>query len=160
MRRTNAAARGRALVLPALVGLLAAGCVVYEDGPFGTDGRYPRVDGSWRIDARVSFSSCGFVTDEPFTVRIHQNRDLIQIVVDISGFGEIRYDGWVDPDGDFSASQTTVFPREAIRDESRVNGRFSGSGRSLSATEEERIVDLGTGRSCTVTWRWDGDRRW
>lgn len=150
----------RAFLLPAVAGLIASGCVVYEDGPLGTDGRYPRVAGSWRIDARATRSSCGFVSDEPFEVRIAQNRDLIQIVVDVVGFGEIRYDGWLDPDGGFSVDQTTVFPRDAIRDESRVDGRFSRSGRSLSATEEERIVDLASGRACSVTWRWDGDRRY
>ncbi|MDX1661761.1 MAG: hypothetical protein R3326_08225 [Gemmatimonadota bacterium] len=146
-------------VVAALV-LAATGCEYYPAGPSAPGGRYPRVDGSWRIDARVVRSTCGFVDDEPFTVEIHQNRDLLQFVLRVTGYGEVRYDGWLERDGDFSVSQTTVFPRDAIRDESRVDGRFSLSGRSLSAREREWIVDLVSGRSCEITWRWDGDRRW
>lgn len=147
-------------IVTILTGLTVAGCVVYDTGPTGPDGRYPRVAGTWRIEARAIHSTCGFVDDEPFTVEIHQNRDLLQVVLRISGFGDVRYDGWIQPDGDFSVSHSTVFPREAIRDESRVDGRFSLSGRSLRATEEEWIVDLVSGRTCGITWRWDGDRRW
>lgn len=147
-------------IVPALAGLLVAGCVVYDTGPTGPDERYPRVEGTWRIDARALHSTCGFVDDELFTVRIHQNRDLLQIVLEVVGFGQVRYDGRLDHDGDFSVSHRTVFTREGIRDESRVDGRFSLFGRSLTATEEEWIVDLATGRSCQVVWRWSGDRRW
>lgn len=143
-----------------LAGLSIAGCVVYDSGPAGPDGRYPRVEGSWRIQARAIHSTCGFVDDEPFSIEVYQNRDVLQLVLRIAGFGDVRYDGWIQPDGDFSVSQSTVFPREAIRDESRVDGRFSGAGRSLTATEEEWIVDLVSGRSCGITWRWDGDRMW
>lgn len=147
-------------IVPVLAGLLLAGCVVYDTGPTGPDGGFPRVEGTWRIDALAVHSTCGFVDDEPFTARILQSRDLLQIVLDIAGFGQVRYDGWLDRDGDFSVSQRTVFTDRRIRDESRVDGRFSLSGRSLTATEEEWIVDLVTGRSCQITWRWRGDRRW
>lgn len=143
---------------PALALALAlTGCVVYDSGPLDPGG-YPRVEGTWSIDAWVLYSSCGFVNDERFSVYAIQNRDVLQLVVDIAGFGEVRWDGWLDEDGDFFARHTTVFPRSAIRDESDVEGRFSYSGRTLSATEVEWITDLLTGEVCQITWRWEGDR--
>jgi len=148
-------ARLRALAIA--VGLGAAGCTVYDNGP--TDpGGYPRVEGRWTIDAWVVSSTCGFVSDERFTAWAVQNRDLLQLSIDVSGFGEIRYDGWVDPDGDFLVSQRTIYPHSAIRDDSEVDGRFSFNGRSMSATEVEWITDLVTGDSCRITWEWEGDR--
>lgn len=145
----------RALALAA--GLGAAGCVVYDSGPTAPGG-YPLVEGQWTIDAWVVSSTCGSVSDERFSAWAIQNRDLIQLSIDVSGFGEVRYDGWVDRDGDFLVRQETVYPRSAIRDESVVEGRFGSTGRSLSATEVEWITDLVTGQSCRVTWEWDGDR--
>lgn len=138
-------------------GLGAAGCVVYDSGPTAAGG-YPYVEGRWTVDAWVISSTCGFVSDERFSAYAIQNRDLIQLSIDVSGFGEVRYDGRVDRNGDFFVRQTTVFPRSAIRDESEVDGRFGPTGRSLSATEVEWITDLVTGDSCRVTWEWEGDR--
>ncbi|HUP00414.1 MAG TPA: hypothetical protein VM737_02710 [Gemmatimonadota bacterium] len=140
--------------------VLAAGCVVYDSGPVGPDssGR-PFVEGRWDIDAFVSSSTCGFVGDEPFSARVFQNRDRIQFVVDIAGFGDLRYDGFLERDGDFFVRHTTFFPEADIRDSSQVDGRFSFSGRSLTATEVEEITDLRTGRTCRIVWRWRGDRR-
>lgn len=140
------------------VALLSA-CVYDSDGPWGVDGRFPRVEGLWEIDAFVQTSSCGFVDDEPFVARIFQNRDILQIAVDIAGFGEIRYDGRLDEDGDFFVNHRTVFPDEAIRDEASVDGEFGFSGRTLSARETEVVTDLLTGQRCTIVWRWRGDRR-
>lgn len=154
MKRLDRRLRRSALLL---AGVLVDGCV-YDSGPLGVDDR-PFVEGRWRIDARVVSSGCGFVGDESFGLRIIQNRDILQLVLDVSGFGEIRYDGRIERDGDFRVSQRTVFPDERLRDESTVDGRFSLSGRSLSARETERVVDLVTGRSCRIDWRWDGIRR-
>jgi hypothetical protein len=142
----------------ALATILSA-CVYDPTGPWEADGRFPRVEGLWQIDAFVQTSTCGFVDDEPFVARIFQNRDIVQIAVDISGFGEIRYDGRLDEDGDFFVTHRTVFPDEAIRDEASVDGEFGFSGRTLSARETEVVTDLLTGRRCTIVWRWRGDRR-
>lgn len=136
---------------------LATACVVYDSGPVGPDERQI-VEGRWRIEAYVSSSTCGYVADEPFGAYISQNRELLQIVLDVSGFGDVRYDGRLEPGGAFFVSQRTVYPDAAIRDESTVDGRFSTSGRTLTATETEYVTDLDTGRSCSVVWRWRGDR--
>lgn len=142
----------------ALLACTLLGACVYDNGPFDPGDR-PFVEGRWRIDARVVSSGCGFVGDESFTVRAIQSRDLLQLVVDIVGFGDIRYDGRIERDGDFTVSQRTVFPDERIRDESTVDGRFDRAGRTLQARETEWITDLSTGRSCVIEWRWFGDRR-
>lgn len=147
---------------PLLALLLAAapavaGCVIYDSGPVDSGG-FPRVEGRWTVDAAVLSSTCGFVDDERFTLRAFQNRDLLQLVVDIAGFGEVRWDGRIDEDGDFFVQHRTVFPSRAIQDDSDVEGRFGFAGRSMSATEFERITDLQTGRVCEITWRWMGDR--
>ena len=139
---------------------LAAGCTVLDTGPVGPDdsGR-PFVEGRWDIDAFVTSSTCGLVGDELFSARVFQNRELIQFIVDVEGFGELRYEGFLERDGDFFVRQTTFFPEQDIRDSSEVDGRFSFSGRSLVATEVEEITNLRTGRRCQVVWRWRGDRR-
>jgi hypothetical protein len=145
-------------IAAAFVGTLSA-CVYDSNGPLDPFDRFPRVEGLWQIDAFVQNSTCGFVDDEPFVARIFQNRDILQISVDISGFGEIRYDGRLDEDGDFVVTHRTVFPDEAIRDEALVEGEFSFSGRTLSARETEVVTDLLTGQRCTIVWSWRGDRR-
>lgn len=136
--------------------ILLAGCVL-EGGPLDPDRRV-FVEGRWRIEARPVFSSCEGVRDEPFDARIVQNRDLIQLVVDVIGFGPVRYDGRVRRDGEFFLDQSTVFPRQGIRDDSSIQGRFRNDGRTLRATEIEIVTDLSTGRSCRVEWRWFGRR--
>ncbi len=146
--------RSRALLLAPL---LAAACV-YDNGPFGADG-FPEVEGRWSVEARALSSTCGSVSDEPFQARVVQSRDLIQIAVDVAGFGEVRWDGRVDRDGEFRAFQRTVYTEDELRDESELDGEFSHSGGDLVATETERITDLRTGRACTIVWRWNGDRR-
>lgn len=135
---------------------LLAGCVL-EGGPLDPTGR-PFVEGRWDIEARPVFSSCQGARDEPFAARMIQNGDLIQLVVDVVGFGPVRYDGRVRRDGGFFLDQSTVFPREGIRDDSSVEGRFRDGGRSLRATEVEVVTVLSTGRSCRVEWRWFGRR--
>lgn len=140
--------------------LSSAACVVFDStGPDDADGRFPRVEGVWDIDAFARTSTCGFVEDEPFVARLFQNRDILQIVVQVAGFGELRYDGRIDRDGDFSVGHSTIFPEQAIRDQAEVDGEFSFSGRTLVATETEVISDLLTGRRCTIVWEWRGDRR-
>ncbi|MGH7550661.1 MAG: hypothetical protein ACREK3_07900 [Gemmatimonadota bacterium] len=147
----------RATACAALAGLL--GCeVALDDGPFGVGDR-PFVEGSWDIEALVDSSSCGFVRDEPFIARVFQNRDLLQFVVRVEGFGDVRYDGRLERDGDFFIEQVTVFTDLALKDESTVDGRFSSGGGRLVATEIERLQDLRTGEECAIVWRWVGDRR-
>ena len=152
-------ARALAASIP-LCAALAAGCV-YDSGPLGPDGLddRPFVEGRWDIDALVASTSCGFVGDEFFSARIFQNDGSLEFFVDVTGTGDLRYDGHLERDGDFFVRQTTFFPDLDIRDESRVEGRFSFSGRTLIATEIEDVTDLRTGRTCTVVWRWRGDRR-
>lgn len=145
-----------ALGIVALTGL--AGCEGVLEGPFGVGDR-PFVEGRWSIDAFVRSSSCGPVRDEPFGARIFQNRDILQLVVEVDDFGDVRYDGRLDRDGDFRVRQTTVFPDAGLRDESTVEGRFSFSGNRLSGTEVERVEDLRTGERCSIVWRWEGRRR-
>ena len=135
------------------------GCeVALGDGPFGVGDRL-FVEGRWDIEARVDSSTCGFVRDEPFVARVFQNRDLLQFVVGIEDFGDVRYDGRLERDGDFLIEQVTVFPDLALRDASTVDGRFRSGGRRLIATEIERLQDLRTGDRCSIVWRWDGERR-
>lgn len=144
----------------AVATLLVPACVIIDTtGPGEADGRFLRVAGLWQIDARVQSSTCGRVDDEPFRARVVQNGDVLQLVVDLTGFGALRYDGFLERDGDFSVSHTTVFPERAIRDEAFVRGSFRSGGRSLLATETEVLTDLVTGRRCTIVWRWLGDRR-
>ncbi len=157
-RRLSPRALARATTCAAILAGLAGCEVVLDDGPFGIGDR-PFVEGRWDIDARVDSSSCGFVRDESFTARIFQNRDLLQLVVRVEDFGDVRYDGRLERDGDFFVEQFTVFPELALRDESTVDGRFSSGGRRLVATEIERLRDLRTGESCSIAWRWVGDRR-
>lgn len=146
----------RSLLLAAAVS--SAGCVVFESGPLEPD-RYPPVEGRWDVIASPISSSCGFVSDEPFTASVVRNRDLLQLVVEVSGFGEVRYDGRVEVNGRFVAGQSTVYPAEALRDDSTVEGTFDRGGRDLRATETEFVTDLWTGRTCSVVWRWQGERR-
>lgn len=141
----------------ALAGTLGCG-VVLDDGPFGVGDR-PLVEGRWEIVARIDSSTCGFVRDESFSARIFQNRDLLQLVVRVEDFGDVRYDGRLERDGDFFMEQVTVYPDLALRDESEVDGRFSSGGRRLVATEIELLRDLRTGERCSIVWRWVGDRR-
>jgi hypothetical protein len=149
------AARGLVLILSAPL----TACVVLDHGPTDPFGREPFVEGFWTIDAFVQSTSCQFVRNEDFEARVFQNRDILQIVVEVQGFGEIRYDGFLDSDGDFTASHSTVFPRLATRDDATVDGTFGRDGRTLFATEEEIVTDLLTGRRCSVLWRWRGSRR-
>lgn len=126
--------------------------------PFDVGDR-PFVEGRWSIDASVASSSCGPVRDEPFGARIFQDRDILQLVVDVDDFGDVRYDGRLDLDGDFRVRQATLYVDAGLRDESIVDGRFSASGNRLSGTEVERIEDLRTGERCSIVWRWEGRRR-
>jgi hypothetical protein len=132
--------------------------VVLDDGLVGI-GERPFVEGRWDIEARVESSSCGVVGDEPFSARVLQNGELLQFVVRVENFGDVRYDGRLERDGDFFVEQETVFPELALRDASTVDGRFSSAGRRLAATEIERVQDLRTGERCSIVWRWAGDRR-
>lgn len=152
---TVRAARGAA----ALLALLLSSCVVLDNGPTDPFGNEPFVEGFWDIDADVQSTSCSFVDDEHFDARIFQNRDIIQIVVGVAGFGDIRYDGRLDDDGDFFVSHTTVFPELGTRDQASVDGTFDFDGRTLVATEQEILTDLVTGQQCTIVWRWFGSRR-
>ncbi len=152
--------RVRSLATAMALAVLSAGCV-YDSGPLGPDDRdgRPFVEGRWDVDAIVLSTSCGFVRDEFFAARVFQNAAFLEFFVDVAGSGDLRYDGRLDRDGDFFVRQTTFFPDLDVRDSSTVDGRFSYSGRTLLATEIEDITDLRTGRTCTVTWRWRGDRR-
>jgi hypothetical protein len=142
-----------------IVGLTSlAGCEGVLEDPFGIGDR-PFVEGRWSIDAFVASSSCGPVRDEPFGARLFQDRDVLQLVVEVDDFGDIRYDGRLDRDGDFRVRQVTVYADAGLRDESTVEGRFSASGNRLSGTEVERIEDLRTGERCSIVWRWEGRRR-
>lgn len=143
---------------PILAAALLPACVIVDTTGPGEAGGFPSVAGSWQVGARVQSTSCGRVDDEDFRARIVQNGDIVQLVVDLAGFGSVRYDGFLGRDGGFSASHTTVFPDRAVRDESFVRGTFRSGGRSLTATETEDLTDLVTGRRCTIVWRWSGSR--
>jgi hypothetical protein len=153
--RSVRALRGLAPLLSALL----PACVVLDHGPTDPFGREPFVEGFWVIDALVQSTSCEFVRNEDFEARVIQNRDILQIVVEVQGFGDVRYDGFLDSDGDFTVSHTTVFPHLGTRDDATVDGAFGRDGRTLFATEEEIVTDLLTGRRCSVVWRWHGSRR-
>jgi hypothetical protein len=135
-----------------------AACEGVLEGPFGVDDR-PFVEGRWSIDASVASSTCGPVRDEPFGARVFQNRDILQLVVEVDDFGDVRYDGRLDRDGDFRVRQVTIYADAGLRDESTVEGRFSAGGSRLLGTEVERIEDLRTGEQCSIVWRWEGRRR-
>lgn len=141
---------------PFALAAFAAACVVVEGptDPFGT----PRVHGSWSVTAAPFSSTCGSTGHEPFGMSVVQNGDILQFVVEIQGFGPVRYDGWLDRDGGFRVGQTTVYASRGLEDRSTVDGRFSAGGRSLSGTEIETITDLRTGSSCRIQWRWTGSR--
>jgi hypothetical protein len=117
-----------------------------------------RVSGPWRVTASAVSSSCGFADDEPFEMRVVQNGDILQFVVQIQGFGPVRYDGWLDRDGDFEVGHSTVFASRGLEDSATVDGRFGSGGRTLSGTEIETITDLRTGERCRIHWRWSGRR--
>ena len=157
MRASRGAGAARGLV--AILSLLPVACVVIDNGPTDPFGREPFVEGFWTIGAFVQASSCQLVRNEDFEARVFQNRDILQIVVEVQGFGEVRYDGFLDSDGDFTVSHSTVFPRLATRDDATVDGTFDRDGRTLFATEEEVVTDLLTGQRCSVLWRWRGSRR-
>ena len=134
---------------------MMAACVV--EGPIGPSGAL-RVHGSWSVTAAPFSSTCGSTGQEPFGMSVVQNGDILQFVVEIQGFGPVRYDGWIDRDGDFRVDQRTVYAARALEDFSTVDGRFGSGGRTLSGTEVETITDLRTGISCRIQWRWTGSR--
>jgi hypothetical protein len=134
--------------------LLSACDVGWPTDPF--DGE--RVSGRWRVTASAISTTCGFADDEPFEMRVIRNGDILQFVVEIQGFGPVRYDGWVDRDGDFEVAHTTVLASRGLEDRATVDGRFGSGGRTLSGTEIETIIDLLTGERCRIHWRWSGRR--
>ncbi len=134
--------------------LLSACDVGWPTDPF--DGQ--RVSGPWRVTARAISSTCGSIDNEPFEMRVIQNGDILQFVVQIQGFGPVRYDGWLDPSGDFAVGHRTVFASRGLEDHATVDGRFGSGGRTLSGTEIETIIDLLTGDRCRIHWRWSGRR--
>jgi hypothetical protein len=139
----------------ALVALVSA-CVVVE-GPTEPSGRL-RVGGSWSVTASSFSSTCGSAGHEPFGMSVVQNGEILQFVVQIQGFGPVRYDGWLDRDGEFRVGHTTVFASRGLEDRSTVDGRFGTSGRTLTGTEIETITDLRDGSTCRIQWRWTGSR--
>ena len=152
LRPTAARAFAPAGALAAL--LSACEYVDWPTDPFDDH----RVSGPWRVTARAVSSSCGFADDEPFEMRVVQNGDILQFVVQIQGFGPVRYDGWLDRDGDFEVGHVTVFASRGLEDHATVDGRFGSGGRTLSGTEIETITDLRTGERCRIHWRWSGRR--
>ena len=152
VRSPALAALIRAFALPAL--LSACDYVGWPTEPF--DGH--RVSGSWRITAQATSSTCGSIGNEPFEMSVVQNGEILQFVVHIQGFGPVRYDGWLDRDGDFEVGHRTVLASRGIEDRAIVDGRFGSSGRTLSGTEIETITDLVTGDRCRIHWRWSGRR--
>jgi hypothetical protein len=145
----------RRVGLLALAALVSA-CVVVE-GPTEPSGR-PRVGGSWSVHASAISSTCGSEGHEPFGMSVVQNGEIVQFVVQIQGFGPIRYDGWLTRSGEFQVGHTTVFATRGLEDRSIVDGRFGSSGRTLTATEIETITDLRDGSTCRIRWRWTGSR--
>ena len=145
-----ALARGGALV--ALVS--ACDVLVGPTDPFGRQ----RVSGTWDVTARATSSTCGSFGTEPFEMSVVQNGEILQFVVQIQGFGPIRYDGWLDRGGDFEVGHRTVLASQGIEDRATVDGRFGSTGRTLSGTEIETITDLRTGERCRIQWRWSGRR--
>lgn len=145
-----------ALVFAATLCALLSACVMLE-GPTEPFGRH-RVSGSWQITARATSSTCGSMGNEPFEMSVVQNGEILQFVVHIQGFGPVRYDGWLDRDGDFEVGHRTVLASRGIEDQAIVDGRFGSGGRTLSGTEIETITDLVTGDRCRIHWRWSGRR--
>ena len=151
--RASAAA---ALVSAGALAALLSACDVLDwpTDPFDDH----RVSGPWRVTASAVSSTCGFADDEPFEMRIIQNGDILQFVVQIQGFGPVRYDGWLDRSGDFEVGHSTVFASRGLEDSATVDGRFGSGGRTLSGREIETITDLRTGERCRIHWRWSGRR--
>ena len=143
-----------AALVSASAALLSACEVGWPTDPFDDH----RVSGPWRVTASAISSTCGFADDEPFEMRVIQNGDILQFVVQIQGFGPVRYDGWLDRDGDFEVGHVTVFASRGLEDHATVDGRFGSGGRTLSGTEIETITDLRTGERCRIHWRWSGRR--
>jgi hypothetical protein len=148
---TLAALASACVVVP-----LVSGCDVLE-GPLAPSGR-PRVEGSWNVTARALSSTCGLDGHEPFDMSVVQNRDILQFVVHVQGFGPVRYDGWLARNGEFQVAHTTVFASRGLEDHAIVDGRFGSSGRTLTGTEIETITDLRDGSTCRIRWRWTGNR--
>ena len=138
----------------ALASLLSACDLEWPTDPFDDH----RVSGQWRVTADAVSSTCGFADDEPFEMRVIQNGDILQFVVEIQGFGPVRYDGWLDRGGDFEVGHSTVFASRGLEDQATVDGRFGSGGRTLSGREIETITDLRTGERCRIHWRWSGRR--
>lgn len=145
-----------ALVSAGAVIPLVSACDVLE-GPLAPSGR-PRVEGTWNVTARALSSTCGLDGHEPFDMAVVQNRDILQFVVQVQGFGPVRYDGWLARSGEFEVGHTTVFASRGLEDRAIVGGRFGSSGRTLTATEIETITDLRDGSTCRIRWRWTGNR--
>jgi hypothetical protein len=130
---------------------------VVVDGPTEPSGA-PRVGGTWSVTASPFSSTCGAMGHEPFGMSVVQNGEILQFVVQIQGFGPVRYDGWLDRGGGFQVGQVTVYASRGLEDRSTVDGRFGAGGRTLSGTEIETITDLRTGATCRIQWRWTGSR--
>ncbi|HJR54078.1 MAG TPA: hypothetical protein VJ982_10240 [Gemmatimonadota bacterium] len=145
-----------ALVFVGALSALLSACDVLV-GPTDPFGRQ-RVSGSWRITARATSSTCGSIGNEPFEMSVVQNGEILQFVVHLQGFGPVRYDGWVDRDGDFEVGHRTVLASRGIEDRATVDGRFGSRGQTLSGTEIETITDLRTGDRCRIHWAWSGRR--
>lgn len=143
-------------VQPLALVLLVSACVVVE-GPTEPSGR-PRVSGSWSVSASAFSSTCGAAGHEPFGMSVVQNGEILQFVIQIQGFGPVRYDGWLTRSGEFQVGHTTVFASQGLEDRSTVDGRFGSSGRTLTGTEIETITDLRDGSTCRIQWRWTGRR--
>ena len=141
---------------PVALAALVSACVVVE-GPTEPFGR-PRVAGSWSVSASALSSTCGPEGHEPFGMSVVQNGEILQFVVQIQGFGPVRYDGWLARSGEFQVGHTTVFASRGLEDHAIVDGRFGSSGRTLTATEIETITDLRDGSTCWIRWRWTGSR--
>ena len=143
-----------AALVSAGVLLLSACDVGWPTDPFDSH----RVSGPWRVTASAISSTCGFADDEPFEMRVIQNGEILQFVVEIQGFGPVRYDGWLNRSGDFEVGHSTVFASRGLEDSAIVDGRFGSGGRTLSGREIETITDLRTGERCRIHWRWSGRR--
>lgn len=153
-RRVRPSAAAAFAFVAALASLLSACEFDWPTDPFDRD----RVSGPWRVTARAISSTCGSIDSEPFEMTVIQNREILQFVVQIHGFGPVRYDGWLDRSGDFEVSHRTVLASRGLEDRATVDGRFGSGGRTLSGTEIETIIDLLTGERCRIHWSWAGRR--